>query len=244
MMMAVAGTGGVVAPLAYEKKRPIARGQWLLVGSAMLLLHGAVGAWLLYQRFEMPAADRVDTPDNAPIIFMERLPEIEEPVVTEEPPAPPIAVHRPTTVAPSDVETSPIPVPDTPPSDQTIGGPVNLDPVPDTPTHGAATEPTLPPVSVINNPRWVRQPSAAQMERAYPRAAAADGTSGRAVLSCSVLADGSVSGCSVTSETPAGEGFGQAAVSLSRYFRLSPRTVDGRAVEGARVSIPLNFAIG
>lgn len=62
-----------------------------------------------------------------------------------------------------------------------------------------------------------------------------------AELSCLVRVDGSLTGCSVTSETPGDQGFGRAAVSLSRYFRLSPRTVDGQAVDGARVTMAIRF---
>ena len=45
------------------------------------------------------------------------------------------------------------------------------------------------------------------------------------------------------SESPGGYGFGRAAMQLSRHFRLSPRTVDGQAVEGALVTIPLTFQL-
>ena len=77
--------------------------------------------------------------------------------------------------------------------------------------------------------------------RAYPSAAEARGIAGVAELSCLVRVDGSLTGCSVTSETPGNQGFGRAAVSLSRYFRLSPRTVDGQAVDGARVTMAIRF---
>ena len=41
--------------------------------------------------------------------------------------------------------------------------------------------------------------------------------------------------------TPSGQGFGDAAKRLARYFRMSPKTMDDQPVEGAAVRIPLRF---
>lgn len=243
MMIAVAGAGQHERrPLYTEHKKPMPRWMWAAIGVS-IAVHAAGGAWLYYQRYEMPVEPtRADPPATTVTIW--NPPEPEPTVDVIEPAAPPPPIHQPTQPPVAPPTTSPFTPPDTPTAPVAAGlplAPVTPNPV----VGGTGVEPTPPaPPSVIRNPQWVRQPSASQMERAYPRGAAADGVSGRAVLNCSVLASGEVANCTVTSETPQGEGFGRAALSLSRYFRLSPRTVDGQAVEGSRVNIPLTFAIG
>lgn len=244
MMIAVAGQGHERRALYEQTNKPIPKWVWGAIGVSVAV-HAAGAAFLYYQRYEMPLAPEAP-PEDVRIITMEPLPREPEPeTLTPEPPAPPIPQHRPDTIVASEVAPTVIPVPEEVTGSPDAGSVINLDATVTPDMGGTAVEPTPPaPPAVIRNPQWVRQPSAAQMERAYPRGAAADGLSGRAVLSCTVQASGEVASCAVTSETPQGEGFGRAALSLSRHFRLSPRTVDGQAVEGARVTIPLNFNIG
>ena len=81
----------------------------------------------------------------------------------------------------------------------------------------------------ITNPSWVRPP----MPLSYPAAAIEQGlTSGEAMLSCGVEADGAMSGCTIVSEEPVGAGYGAAALEAAAQARLSPRTVEGVAAGG------------
>lgn len=83
------------------------------------------------------------------------------------------------------------------------------------------------------------------MNRAFPKRALQQGVEGRAQFRCIVNDAGALTGCKVTSETPKGYGFGEAALSLSNYFTMSPRTVDGvpDSIGGAAVNIGIPFRL-
>lgn len=241
MMMKLAGGPGAANPLDFNaRKRPVPRWMWIAAG-ASLLVHGAAGVWLYQQKFEMqaPAA----TPEPRPtIVELIPRPRPPEPQVAQATP-PPTPIHR---AAPSPV-TPPVTIPLTPPDTTIIGdfSPLVI-PASPAPADGQAAEPapaadTGPPV--ITHPRWIARPTPDQMMRAYPMRAQRDGVEGSATLRCAVTARGGLTDCAVLSESPGGYGFGRAAMQLSRHFRLSPRTVDGQAVEGALVTIPLTFQL-
>ena len=81
------------------------------------------------------------------------------------------------------------------------------------------------------------------MAKYYPDRAQRMGVEGQAVLMCAVTGTGALHACDVSSETPAGEGFGAAALKMVPLFAISPMTRDGEPVEGAQVRIPLRFRL-
>jgi protein TonB len=112
------------------------------------------------------------------------------------------------------------------------------------PDHGPVSPPVASRDPVIGNPNWISRPTAEQVGRLYPVRAAESGITGKATLLCEVLASGAVGSCAVTEETPKGQHFGDAALAMTRYFKLSPRTVDGVSVAGSKVRIPIVFNLG
>ncbi|MBJ7486111.1 energy transducer TonB [Brevundimonas sp.] len=100
--------------------------------------------------------------------------------------------------------------------------------------------PAPPRPSVITNVAWSRPPRPTADD--FPARAMDRGVSGSATVSCTAQANGRPANCRVVSETPAGMGFGQAAVRIVQRGQLSPRTVDGAATNATfTVRVPFNL---
>jgi len=105
-----------------------------------------------------------------------------------------------------------------------------------------AAEPASP-ISILDAPaalpKFVQRPSPTEFAVAYPHGAANVGMGGQAVVHCRVVHDGRLEKCHATRESPAGAGFGGAAVSLAGFFRVDP---DSDAAQSGELDLPIGFA--
>jgi len=242
-MMMMRTAGGPAAPVWTREARKTRLPAWMWAGAALsIAAHVGAGVWLLNQRWTAPVVIQDPDPDVIDVTFQPRKPPEPRPVErTTAKPAPSTPLNdTPTPLTPTET------VPYTP-SDATEAptGPIDLTPEPTATTGGTATTPVTEParLGVVTNPDWIQRPTGAALMEAYPSRALEDGVTGSAQLTCTVRVNGTLTGCVVADETPANRGFGRAALRLSRDFRMSPRTVDGQAVEGARVNVTLRFTL-
>lgn len=218
------------------------------VGVAIsLAVHAALGVYLWKTRFEPQYREYADAVTQVellrPVPITPPPPEPEPPKAEAPPPpqAPPPRLQPRPPVAPKAApRVAPLPVPPV----------IARIEVPEPPAIARAPVPPDPPVPapapataspVITQPDWSQLPSARDMARFYPERAARRGIEGLATLSCRVGVAGDLRACAVASETPAGEGFGDAALKMSTRFKMRPMTRDGQAVAGGTVRIPIRF---
>ncbi|MGE3249447.1 MAG: energy transducer TonB [Hyphomonadaceae bacterium] len=170
----------------------------------------------------------------------QRLPIIED--LTPDPPGAPLTLLDPPAPPPPEERSRPQrsePLRDTqvlapfepPPINERMG---------ETPWLLPEVRPDLPPPApVITRPDWIERP--ANLAGYYPRRALELGREGVVELDCLVGLDGRL-GCAIASETPAGQGFGAAALRIAQDHRMVPATRDGVAVE-ARYRMRVPFAL-
>jgi TonB family protein len=83
---------------------------------------------------------------------------------------------------------------------------------------------------------------ASMFSRYYPERAQREDVPGDVSLSCQVTKDDKLQACRVLSETPAGYGFGKAAVQLAGLMTLPPKDL-AHVRPGERVQIPIKFRL-
>lgn len=101
---------------------------------------------------------------------------------------------------------------------------------------------TEPGRALITNPEWREIPDAEVLAAVYPKVAVMLELEGRALIECFVNEVGRLEACEIITETPAGMGFGPAAMAMSTAFQMNPRMVNGRPTTGV-VRIPIRFQL-
>ena len=238
MMIRTADGPGLVSPFDYNERRTprFTRTTWIAL-AVVAAGHVGLGVALYYQKFEL--APPVEDLGPVTIIDLVPLPKPKppEPTPAPEQPTPPNTRTNTLPTAPATTDVLPIEQGETVAEGTTIS---IADKAPEPVVDATPARVTPQPPAVITSPRWVRQPSAEQLMRAYPDRALRAEVGGLVTLNCLVQASGRVADCNVTGETPGNYGFGRAAEGLSRYFQIAPRTVNG-AAEGSRVNIAIRF---
>ncbi|MGH6970604.1 MAG: energy transducer TonB, partial [Caulobacteraceae bacterium] len=108
--------------------------------------------------------------------------------------------------------------------------------------HPPAVRPDIAETAHMMTPaKLLHGPTPAQVQAAYPVRALSDQVEGVAAMDCAVTKAGALTACHVAGESPAGYGFGQAALDLAPDFALKPATMDGQPVAGGEVRVPVPF---
>jgi hypothetical protein len=94
----------------------------------------------------------------------------------------------------------------------------------------------------ITKPAWAAMPALEDFQATFPKTA--NGVNSvRVVLACTVTNTGALGGCTVDSEDPPGQGYGQGALALAAKFRVGPWSQDGQPTVGAHLKLPIRYAL-
>jgi len=201
------------------------------------ILFGILIFYVQQTKFKLNEFNYVDESVDVELIEPAPPPPPPPPPPPDTPPPPKLQVRPPVinTLAPPPPVTLPIEPTKKEDRVEYTGPPVI---VPGPPPPPAPPAPPRP--SVITNVQWSSRPRPTADD--FPARALERGVSGSATVRCVAQPNGRPANCQVVSEEPAGQGFGRAAVRIVQRGQLSPRTVDGAAVNASfNVTVPFNL---
>ncbi len=232
------------------------RRRWARAGAIAVVVGLHLGAGLLLGRWTAQSVPF----ETVPAILVDLVP----PTVTSPPPPPPPPPVEPSVSegggAPASTSAVRIPPPRPNPPPPEVTAPPT--PTPDPPlVIGVAEEATPTPGmgqggegtgtgrgqgsgsgdGSGSGPRIIRGPSQAELRALHPRDAFRRRQGGAVQLACRLGADGLLTRCRVTNESPQGQEFGTAALAAARYFRFRPAVRDGRPIDGAEISVGVEW---
>jgi len=91
----------------------------------------------------------------------------------------------------------------------------------------------------IAHPIWMHRPSANDLERLYPNGVR--GVTADVRADCTIDEGGRFTTCAIVSENPAGLGFGESTIKLSKLFRMKAVDGDGAPVAGRKLQLPVRW---
>jgi TonB family protein len=98
--------------------------------------------------------------------------------------------------------------------------------------------------TIAKSPKLLATPDAEAFMSRYPPAAVKAGVlKARVVMNCTVVEEGRLEACDMESEEPKGFGIGAATLPLAEGFRMALWSDDGLPLVGARVRLPIRYAI-
>ncbi|HEY0647111.1 hypothetical protein [Phenylobacterium sp.] len=96
------------------------------------------------------------------------------------------------------------------------------------------------PSYTVKTPVWTAVPTVGEIQAVVPKTEGGPNNA-RVTLVCEVQPGGSLTGCVVDREEPAGQGFGPAILTLAPRFQVGPLSGEATPTVGAKVRVPVRF---